>query len=182
MIQLVYKSIPINYSCFLDNFFSDIPPFAPKQVVSKARQGISYETLLELFRLSVKQFYSRSVDLRTWNIFHIYAANGSTILITESKENYEVFGGSPNKTKIVSPFASVSVLYDVMNDIPVDASLHPYRYNEWESAESHMNFLPRLPNSAILFGGGYPSEDLFRYLDSRGVLFFMCVPNTFKKS
>lgn len=59
----------------------------------------------------------------------------------------------------MSPLASVSVLYDVMNDILADVFLHSYRYNECESAQSHMNFLPGFPNSILLFDRGYPSED-----------------------
>ena len=90
-------------------------------------------------------------------------------------------GGNPNKTEIVSPLASASVLYDVMNDILVDVSLHPYRYNERESAKSHADFLHGFPNSVILFDRGYPSEDMFRYLNSKGILFLMRAPKTFKK-
>ena len=182
VLQSVHKSIQINYSRFLDMFPSEVPPFVSKQAVSKARQGISHKAFLELFRLSVQQFYLRTVDLCTWNNFHIYAVDGSTIQIPESKENYEVFGGNPNKTGIVSPLASASVLYDVLNDILVDVSLHPYRYNERESAKSHMDFLPGFPNSVILFDRGYPSEDMFRYLNSKGILFVMRVPKTFKKA
>lgn len=182
VLQSVHKSIPINYSRFLDNFPSESPPFVSKQAVSKARQGISHKAFLELFRLSVKQFYFRPADLRTWNGFHIYAVDGSTIQIPESEENYEVFGGNPNKTEKVSPLASASVLYDVMNDILVDVSLHSYRYNERESAKSHMDFLPGFPNSVILFDRGYPSEDMFRYLYSKGILFVMRVPKTYKKA
>lgn len=99
VLQSVHKSIPINYARFLENFPSDLPIFVSKQAISKARQGISHKAFLELFRLSVKQFYFQPVNLRTWNGFHIYAVDGSTIQIPESKENYEVFGGNPNKTK-----------------------------------------------------------------------------------
>ena len=99
VLQSVHKSIPINYSQFLDNFPSDIPPFVSKQAVSKARQGISHKAFLELFRLSVKQFYFQPADLHTWNNFHIYAVDGSTIQIPESKENYEVFGGNPQQDR-----------------------------------------------------------------------------------
>lgn len=109
-----------------------------KQAISKARQGISHEAFLELFRLSVEQFYSMASGLHTWNGFLIYAVDGSTIQIPESEENYKVFDGNPNKTETVSPLASVSVLYDVMNDILVDVSLHSYRSNERESAKSHL--------------------------------------------
>ena len=166
----------------MDSFSFRISPFVSKQAVSKARQGISPKAFLELFRLSVKQFYSLSSDLHTWNNFHVYAVDGSTIQIPESKENYEVFGSNPNKTEKISPLASVSVLYDVMNDILVDVSLNSYRYNERESARTHMNFLPSFSNSIILFDRGYPSEDMFRYLSSKGILFLMRVPKTFKKA
>lgn len=181
ILSTSHKSIPINHSRFLDNLSSEIPPFVLKQAISKARQGISHEAFLELFCISVEQFYFQTQDLRTWKGFHIYAVDGSTIQIPESKENYEVLGGNPNKTKKISPLVSASVLYDVMNDILVDVSLHSYRYNERESAKSHMDFLPGLPNSIILFDRGYPSEEMFRYLDSKGILFVMRVPKTFKK-
>ena len=58
--------------------------------------------------------------------------DGSTIQIHELKENYEAFGSNPNKAEKTSPLASVSVPYDVMNDILVDVSLHSYQYNERE--------------------------------------------------
>ena len=69
-----------------------------------------------------------------------------------------------------------------MKDILVDVSLHPYRYNERESAKSHVDFLPGFSNSVILFDRGYPSQDMFRYLNSKGVLFVMRVPKTFQKA
>lgn len=182
ILQSTHKSIQINYFAFLDNFLPETPPFVSKQAVSKAQQGISHKAFLELFRLSVKQFYSQSANLHTWNGFHIYAVDGSTIQIPESEENYMVFGGNPNKTEKVSLLASASVLYDVMNDILVDVSLHSYRYNERKSAKAHMNFLPEFPHSIIVFDRGYPSEDMFRFLDSKGILFLMRVPKTFKKA
>ncbi len=182
ILQSTHKSIQINYSIFLDSFLSETLPFVSKQAVSKARQGISHKAFLELFRLSVEQFYSRSANLHTWNGFYIYAVDGSTIQIPESEENHMVFGGNPNKTVKVSPLASTSVLYDVMNDILVNVSFHAYRCNERESAKAHMNFLPGFPNSIIVFDRGYPSEDMFRFLNSRGMLFLMHVPKTFKKA
>lgn len=181
ILQSVHKSIPINYSKFMDCFSSGVPPFVSKQAISKARQGISHNAFVELFRLSVERFYNQPTDLHKWNGFHIYAVDGSTIQIPESEENYKIFGGNPNKTEKITPLASASVLYDVMNDILVDVSFHTYRYNERESAKAHMNFLPDFPDSIIVFDRGYPSEDMFRFLNSKGILFLMRVPKTFKK-
>lgn len=182
ILRSTHKSISVNYSEFVDSFRSSIPTFVTKQALSKARQGISHEAFIELFRLSVEQFYNQATDLHTWNGFHIYAVDGSTIQIPESAENYNTFGGNPNKTGIISPLASVSVLYDVLNDIIVDVSLNSYRYNERDSAKEHINFLPSFPNSVIVFDRGYPSEDMFRFLNSQGILFLMRIPKTFKKA
>ena len=137
ILQSVPKSIPINYSQLLDSFPSPLP-FVSKQAISKARQKISDGAFQEFFRLSVNQFYQSSSHLTTWNGYSVFAVDGSTIQIPESKENIRVFGGNPNQTQKQSPLASVSVLYDVSNDILVDASLPSYRYSERESAKKHM--------------------------------------------
>ena len=85
VLQSVHKSIPINYSRFLDTFPSGVPPFVSKQAVSKARQGISHKAFLELFRLSVEQFYLRTADLRTWNNFHLrYCITSFKLIIVVS--------------------------------------------------------------------------------------------------
>lgn len=110
----------------------------------------------------------------------IFGKNVDTI--QNGKKIMKYLGGNPNKTEKISPLVSASVLYDVVNDILVDVSLHSYRYNERESAKSHIDSLPGFPNSIILFDRGYPSEDMFRYLDSKGILFLMHVPKTFKKA
>ncbi len=182
ILRSSHKSISINYSDLSDDFPTASLPFVSKQAISKARQGISCSAFVDLFRLSVTHFYEQPSALDTWNGFHIFAVDGSTVQIPESAENYKVFGGNPNKTGIISPLASVSALYDILNDMLVDVSFNPYRYNERTAAKEHIDFLPDLPNTVLLFDRGYPSEDLFRFLDGRGILFLMRIPQTFKKA
>ena len=182
VLQSTHNSISINYSRMLDSFLPSSMPFVSKQAISKARQGISHEAFMELFRLSVSCFYQSRHNLSAWNGFRIYAVDGSTIQIPESDENSLVFGGNPNKTGKLSPLASVSVLYDILNDILVDVTLHPYRYNERKAAKEHMKFLPDISNVIILFDRGYPSEEMFKFLHTRGIQFLMRVPKTFKKA
>lgn len=88
---------------------------------------ISPLALEELFKLLVNHFYNSKCKLKTWNGYHIVAVDGSTIQIPEAPENYSYFGGNPNKTGIETPLATVSALYDVMNDIHVDVSLNKYQ-------------------------------------------------------
>ena len=130
VLQSTHSSISINYSHMLDSFLPSSIPFVSKQAISKARQGISHEAFMELFRLSVSRFYQSCHNRSAWNGFQVYTVDGSSIQIPESDENSPVFGGNPNKTGKLSPLASISVLYDILNDILVDVSLHPYRYNE----------------------------------------------------
>ena len=182
ILQSTHKSISINYSQLIENLSPMTLSFVSKQAISKARQGISPEAFRELFRLSVEQFYKHSARLSIWHGFHIYAVDGSTIQIPESKENFEIFGSNPNQTAKESPLASISVLYDVLNDLLVDVSLHPYRYNERTSAKEHMEFLPEFQNTIVLFDRGYPSEELFRFLDSKNIYFLMRLPKSYKKA
>ena len=182
VLQSTHSSISINYSHMLASFLPSSIPFVSKQAISKARQGISHEAFMELFRLSVSRFYQSCHNRSAWNGFQVYTVDGSSIQIPESDENSLVFGGNPNKTGKLSPLASISVLYDILNDILVDVSLHPYRYNERKAAKEHMKFLQDLSNVTILFDRGYPSEEMFRFLHTRGIQFLMRVPKTFKKA
>ena len=130
ILRSTHKSISINYSELVDDLDSSIPSLVSKQAISKARQGISHEAFVELFRNSVEKFYKQSTTLHTWNGFHIYAIDGSTIQIPESTENYNVFGGNPIKTTVISPLASVSSLYDVLYNY-YNAKIELYfRYNK----------------------------------------------------
>jgi hypothetical protein len=148
ILQATHKSLSINYAQ-LRAAFSPMTnlPLVSKQALSKVRQGISYTAFLALLRISVEQYYQHLKDLRLWNGFHIYAVDGSTIQIPDSIENVESFGGNPNKTGKLSPLASVSVLYDVMNDILVDVTLNACRYNERIPVKEHILFLPSFSNS-----------------------------------
>lgn len=182
ILNSAHKSLSINYAQLRGIFPKDKLPMVSKQALSKARQGISHEAFLHLFRLSVSKYYQHNQNLLLWNGFHVYAVDGSTIQIPESKENLQVFGSNPNKCEKDTPLASISALYDIMNDVLVDAHLNPYRFNERDSAKIHMDYLPDFPNSIVIFDRGYPSEDLFRFLHQRGIFFLMRVSKTFKKA
>lgn len=181
VLHSTHKSLSINYADLRNILLCRKLPFVSRQALSKARQGISHEAFAALFRLFVEQYYRYSRNLKLWNGYLVYAVDGSTVQIPETKENMFAFGSNPNSRDVDSPLASISALYDVMNDILVDVTLDPYRRNERDSAKEHMTYLPGFPNSIILFDRGYPSEDLFRFLDEKGVFFLMRIPRTFKK-
>lgn len=183
VLHSVKRSLSINYA----QLRMDLPelnlPFVSKQAISKSRQGISYEAFKELFDVSVRKYYELNANLKKWNGFHIYSIDGSTIQIPNSNENLEIFGTNPNQYQKDGALASASILYDVMNDIIVDAKLTKYRSNERELAKEHINELTLTKNdsnSIILFDRGYPSNDIFHYLTNNNLLFLMRLSNSFK--
>jgi hypothetical protein len=181
VINSSHHSISVNYARFRSILNTENLPMVSKQALSKARQGISHEAFLNLFRISVEEYYKYNKNTALWNGFHLYAVDGSTIQIPVSEENLKSFGSNPNKYEKDTPLASISALYDITNDILVDVHLKPYRFNERDSAKLHMDYLPDFPNSIVIFDRGYPSEDLFRFLQRKRVFFLMRVPKTLKK-
>ena len=76
-----------------------------------------------------------------------------------------------------------SALYDVLNDIIVDARITKYRISDRKLAKQHIESIhDKLKNnkSIITFDRGYPSYDMFDYLDSKELLFLMRVSTSFK--
>jgi hypothetical protein len=98
--------------------------------------------------------------------------------VPNSDENLEIFGTNPNQYKKDGALASVSVLFDVMNDIIVDSEINRYRSNERESAKNHIKKITTIKNSIILFDRGYPSKDLFQCLISNNLLFLLRLPSS----
>lgn len=178
------KSIGINWAEVRHDFpFLNLPPVS-KQAVSKARQKISANACMELCQLFSKVFYKHTNTFPLWNGYHIYAIDGSTIQIPPSDENINFWGNNPNQYGKDEPLASVSLLYDVMNDIIVDSYIGKYRFNERDAAQKHIDFFMDLHLSGkhiFLFDRGYPSYDLFSKLMTHQLLFVMRLPSSFKR-
>lgn len=181
IIHSSHHSVSVNYSSFRNMIYDEKLPMVSKQALSKARQGISHKAFLNFFRISVEEYYKHNKNTSLWNGFHLFAVDGTTIQIPVSEENLKTFGSNPNKYEKDTPLASVSALYDITNDILVDVNLKPYRFSERESAKLHMEYLPDKARSIVIFDRGYPSENLFRFLQQRKIFFLMRVPKTFKK-
>ena len=146
-------------------------PNVTKQSVSKARQFIHPSLFKELFYLSVDHFYSSIPERKTWHGYHLFAVDGSRIELPNSKSNFEYFGkmftiaDSEGHQKYYTQ-GLASIIYDVLEDYVVHASLNPYLASERASALEHLKNLEDLnlyDNSVIIFDRGYFSENMFAY-------------------
>lgn len=163
-----------NFSWTILNFY---------QAFSKTRQNISKEAFKELCRVFVDSFYKSNINLKKWNGFNVFAVDGTTLQVPDTPETIEYFGTSTNQSTTKTALASASALYDVLNDIVIDATISRYRTSEREMAKQHINSINNmklLSNSIVIFDRGYPSYDMFNFLEEKGLFFLMRVSSSYK--
>ena len=183
VIQFLFYSSKASMCQNLASIISDFPdidfPKVSKQAVSKARQGIKPSLFRELFNLSVDVFYKNVNERKLWNNYHIFAIDGTKLELPNSKSNFEIFGEmftTTSKERRYFTQALGSMVYDVMDDYIVHASIHPYLSSERSAALAHLQTLEALDiytNSIVIFDRGYYSEALFRYCVDHGHLCVM---------
>ncbi len=85
----------------------------------------------------------------------------------DTKECGEYFGLSSNQNKRKTVVATASALYDVLNDIVVDARITKYRISERKIAKQYIESIhDKLDHnkSIVIFDRGYPLYDMVDYL------------------
>jgi len=173
VIQFIFYSSKASMCQNLASIITDLPdigfPNVSKQAISRARQGIKPSLFSELFNLSVDVFYNNVDDRKRWNNYHIFAIDGSKLELPNSESNFKIFGElftTTSKEPRYFTQALGSMVYDVMDDYIVHASIHPYLSSERAAALSHLQTLESLDiyeDSIVIFDRGYYSEALFRY-------------------
>lgn len=187
-VYFICSGLRKSISTEINNFIEEHPyldfPDISKQAFSKARQKISVEAFKELCRVFIDSFYDLNTDLKKWNGYNILAIDGTTLQVPDTAENIEYFGASTNQSKTRTALASASALYDVLNDIIMDAVILPYKTSEREMAKQHINFLNKkklLTKSIVIFDRGYPSYDMFNFLEESGLFFLIRLASSFKE-
>ena len=173
VIQFLLYSTKESMNLNLASIISDLTdinfPNVSKQAISKARQGIKPSLFNELFNLSVDIFYKNVDDRKLWHNYHIFAIDGTKLELPNSKSNFDIFGEmytTTSKERRYFTQALGSMVYDVMDDYIVHASIHPFLSSERAAALSHLKVLESLniyKDSIVIFDRGYYSEAMFRY-------------------
>lgn len=176
------KSLAIEISEFSEKYKELLFKEVSKQAFSKARQNISYEAFAELCRLFVKVFYESELELKKWNGFNVFAIDGTSLQVPDTQENVEYFGCRKNQYDTQTALASASAMYDVLNDIVLDAIIDTYPAKEKNQARRHIEAITNpkvLDKSIITFDRGYPSFDFFNYLDQKNIFYVFRLSESF---
>ena len=188
IIVLILRCSPYSLQIRLDDFYKEISckeEVVSKQAFSKARTNLDPDLLKESFILTA-QTLSSCEDLELYKgKFRLCAFDGSDITLDNNAQLLGHFGGSGRNSDCAA--ALVSLCYDPLNNIILDAGLYPYGRSEREAARNHFDAVSKLslPDGAqnLYIGDrGYPSKELFAEMIDGGMYFFMRVRKKFNQN
>ena len=152
----------------LRRFFREIGSAATmkQQSLSEARMKVRVEALRELFLITPDEMMERCQ--RRWHGYRVFAIDGTTVQLPCEKVLADYFGALGKGGS--APTARASILYDVLNDIIVDAYMEPLAIDERTLAQWHLNHYSMNPESwshnLFIYDRGYPSFQLIeRHMD-----------------
>jgi hypothetical protein len=149
-----------------------------QQAFSAARQKIKWEAFEELLQASVEGSYHEN-----WRRgYRVMAIDGSFIQLPADPDVLKYYGGLGHEQ--TSATALASLLYDLENDIIMDAKLVPVSGNERELAEEHLEALVGLESfkaghELVIFDRGYPSHELINSLQGKEIAYVMRIQKGF---
>jgi len=166
----------------LDSFFQKIDSSdytireATKGAFSQARAKLNEWGFIRLNEIASNSFYSGS-EYYVWNNHRLLAVDGTRLMLPNHKSIKKEFGECSFGPKSDSnrSMALGSMLYDVLNQITIDAHLAPFKSpNAKKSSEQallqkHMQKLKA--GDLLLLDRGYPSVALFFQLKAQSVDF-----------
>lgn len=180
MLNMIKSSIQ---TC-LDRFFEltgQWDEHITQQSFSEARQKIRWEAFQDLFRTIVDHIYTGFY--RTWHGYRVSAIDGSKLQMPDDRSLRDHFGAMGKESTAAT--AQASALYDVFNNILMDAWMEPIKTDERELALRHIDELCGMPSfdkELILFDRGYASFGLIETLIHRNIRFLMRVRRKFNLS
>jgi len=157
--------------------------FMTQQAFSLARQKVKWEAFREMFEFTVATHYKINETLR-WDGYRLLGIDGSKLALPNDKPLLAYFGGRGADKG--SPTAQGSILYDILNDVVMDALIDPAKTGEQTQAREHIKHLQGLESfeggkELIIFDRGYASRELIQGLMDKKIDYLMRVRTKFSK-
>ena len=157
-----------------------------QQAFSKQRANFDHTPFVAMLGEIVGEEYSGKYELPLWNGYHLFGVDGSYLQLPKTAELYQEFCIKGRQEQC--PSAGISVLFDVLHGWVLDPIITRGTMNERTECEKHIRFFAeKFPNiaknSIILLDRGYPSENLFKTIEAKGIKFLArCKSNYCKKT
>ena len=160
----------------LDKFFKTISrsDFNIREVTkgafTQARAKLSPWAFERLTEVAANTFYDEA-EYYIWHGMRVLATDGTRLVLPNHPSVIEEFGQQQFGPKADSPrsLAMASMLYDVLNQITIDAQLAPYASSERDLLMQHLDKIK--PGDLLLLDRGYPCFWLLFLLKAKGIEF-----------
>ncbi len=139
-----------------------------KSAFTQARKKLKYGAFVELNQVQIDYFY-QFLQPQTWNGWRLVAVDGSTVQVPNTSENLAHFGAWQPAKGGPCPMSRISQMFDVLNDITLDAVIVPKAVGERALAADHFSHLR--PADLVLLDRGYPAFWLFTLILSKNAHF-----------
>jgi len=160
----------------LDRFFKTISrsDFNIREVTkgafTQARAKLNPWAFVRLNEVAANTFYD-GAEYYVWHDMRVLATDGTRLVLPNHPSVIEEFGQQQFGPKADSPrsLAMASMLYDVLNQITLDAQLAPYASSERDLLMQHLDKIK--PGDLLLLDRGYPCFWLLFLLEAKGIEF-----------
>lgn len=161
MLRKGVKSLQLTLNEFLDGLDR---ASVTASAYSQARQRLKYTAFIELNREAVAKVCYQDGDSLRYQGFRLLAIDGSKVRLPDTKDITAEFGQIRYRNKNpevdgVHPWGLASVLYDVLNDVALDARLGAAKAYEVDLAVAPL--AQTRPGDLIVTDRHYPS---YRFL------------------
>lgn len=138
-------------------------PCPTKSSFTQARAGLCYKAFKRL-NLFVCNLFYKNVNYKRWKGFRILSVDGSTLRLPKhsslsNKFSQHSFGA---KKKVKRWMSRISFLYDVLNNVIIDAQMESFNTSEATLCQQHLGFLQK--DDLVIFDRYYASHYLFSVL------------------
>lgn len=181
-VGLILTGLKSSYTKELSDFFNFDLANSPSSIPTSAafclaRQKVKAEVFVDLNQGLLSDFYN-SGDWESWHGYRLVAIDGSTAHVFDSEENAKFFKGwhGKNGNGELCPKARLSLAFDPLNKLVVDAQIAPTSSGENELAERHME--ESSPQDLNIFDRGYLSYRLIKEHERLGLHYCARVPTS----
>lgn len=151
-----------------------------QQSLSEARKKLNVQAFIELFHLT-RDAMTENLKQK-WHGYRVYAIDGTKVALPSDKKLFEHYGGLGRNAD--SPTAQASALYDILNDIVVEAEFEPLATDERTIALRHieaLNAIAKDDRRLVILDRGYASFELIQKFEDLGINYLMRVKSKFNK-
>jgi len=139
-----------------------LPTSYSKQAYSKGRMKIKYSGYIELNDTLLLEYY-KGKEHKTFNGYRLLGIDGSEIELQDGEKINKEFGRIYDNKESINASKSV-VVYDLLNELVIDAELNKYNSSERASAIKQLKRIKQKGQKRkdiIIADRGFPSLELF---------------------